>query len=101
MFLAFIAAATIAAGGSVTPASGAQTAPAAPAPKAKDASTETVCWMEAPVGSHLPKRYCAPRSYLEGRTERDQEALSPFYHGGPTGGGGAALGANPASASSH
>lgn len=82
MFLAFVAAATLAAG-SATPASTPQAAPAAQAPKAKDPSSETVCWVEEPIGSHLPKRYCATRSSLDKRTDRDQADLSPFNHGAP------------------
>ena len=92
MFLAFVAAASVAAAGSATPAAATPAptaaATAARAAKAKDPSSETVCWFEAPVGSHLPKRYCASRAYLENRTREDQQGISPFYRGGPGGGGG-------------
>ncbi|HEX3701026.1 MAG TPA: hypothetical protein VHV27_10170 [Phenylobacterium sp.] len=75
------------------------TAPDSAAPQAtKTAVADTICWVEAPVGSHIPHRYCASRAYWEQRQRTDQHALSPFYH---SGGGGAAGGAmGPSSSSS-
>ena len=85
MLLAMLAAVSVAAPG--TPAASA----AAPA-KAKSELADTICWVEAPVGSHVPHRYCAPRFYWEQRQRQDQQGLHPFGKGGGGGGGGGGLG---------
>jgi hypothetical protein len=78
-------------------------APAAPA-KAKTAQSDTICWTEEPVGSHIPHRYCAPRAYWEARQRADQNAINRFYHttigGGSVGGLAAAGGGSGAAGAS-
>jgi hypothetical protein len=79
-------------------------APTAPAKvKTKTAESDTICWTEEPVGSHIPHRYCAPRAYWEARQRADQNAINRFYHttigGGSVGGisatGGGGSGGGP------
>jgi hypothetical protein len=61
------------------PQAGAPASPAKTAAKTTTAQSDTVCWTESPVGSHIPHRYCAPRAYWEARQRADQNAMNPFY----------------------
>jgi hypothetical protein len=62
-----------------TPASSGAAVTPVKAKTAKAAESDTICWTEEPVGSHIPHHYCAPRAYWEARQRADQNAISPFY----------------------
>ena len=49
-------------------------AAATPAKKARDPN-ERVCWTEMPVGSHLPKEFCATRAEREAMERDGREVL--------------------------
>jgi hypothetical protein len=70
-------------------------APAAAPVKTQAALTDTICWVEKPVGSHVPHRYCAPKFYWEQRQRQDREGLHPFGKGGGGGPDSGGLGGGP------